>query len=102
MIVFEISKCLRKLFGDPSSGVGCRCAYIAASIFTSTSMPASVVGALLNLVLNLNDDIQRAWPSLAPAFGLISATIIYWHLFRNHSRLYTFLDEMQDIVNESE
>lgn len=96
IVVFRKFLILQKLMGlDPYGG---RVNFCGRFIF-SALMILAILLPLINVILNFRDKADLA--ALPSIFGCGPVAPFYLHLIVKSDRLYSLLDELQDIVNES-
>lgn len=103
MIVFEVNKLFREIFGLQSFNQWKYGRYIqdVVPIVVTFSLFFVISTSFLNFILNFDDNIHRAWPSLAPLLGMSTFATVYWYLLMNRAVFYSLFDDMQALVNES-
>lgn len=98
MIILAKYKLLQKLIGlDPLGALE----NIVVRI-TYWLLLFSTAGLIsIFFIVNIHDDIHRAWGALTAIIAFTTVVTTYSHLLIYRDRFYSLLDDLQDIVNES-
>lgn len=101
MIILQMNKFLQLFIGLQSFGRDSHLGYIIAPIFLTISMLLLFLTLYMNIILNIHNDFDKAWPSLPAIFPGLTCLLVYWHLLSNRTRFYSLFDDMEDIMNKS-
>lgn len=103
MIIFEVKIFLRRIVGLGSfSGKYYRETNIVVPIMVAIPLLFLASTSILNIILSNEADLNEAWFSIPGGGGASYLTSVYLHFLFNRNRFISLLDEMENIVNESE
>lgn len=102
MTILGVNEIFQKIIGSRAPGEGYSYGYIMAGIYVSVSMLLIFLSLTTNFVLHINDDFNKAWPSLPLIFGYFSAILVYWHFLFNGGRFHSLLWDLREIVSDRE
>lgn len=55
----------------------------------------------IEFVENISRDMNKAWAGLSVFLGMMTHVLTYLHILVSWKRIYSLLDALQDVVNES-
>lgn len=103
MAAIESTKMIQKYIGLETFGPDQLRRYFRVLVPICVSIVWILFGLSLavGVFLNKNENFGKTSISISGVFGSCINLTIYWHLLVNCERIYSLLDDMQDIANDN-